>query len=649
MGRANKPTPPPTQPNGDVQPASPAHPASKGEILVRVLVVLVIALVGYLNFTRRGQSHPWFYWADHLSYFSKRTALVWTIGAMVLAWFHQPIRALLAKWIPLPRRWACAAALAGITALMVWSFIAWRTPYPACHGDGGEISIADVTGKLKPDFKKYPAYEGRLHNYLDYWMRQAFHPAGTVGTGYLSKLDRENGQTHKILWRQACFWMGTLACVIVALWLFGQREKLSVSPIALFVLLATSPPLLNAYGHYDSYMPQILFLFLWLVCLALSTKWLQPVEITRAGGGIRGLTGARITLRADFFAYLAGVAGTTLLGAWLHPILMICLPYLFTFIFFLFIERTGRRIHWVVVLVITILLSLLPAFSPDLDQMLRRPEYRMLALRTHGMNTLQVAAPALLGALLLIGLNLRRFARMTANAAMGLVMIGSGTAYCLTLNFAFGYGDELLYAIPGGIILIGVVLVLTRFNGGEAVAWPAAILSAYLFVPHAALYARFEMMERGSAIAPKEVGAYAIDAKITPYVQAGLRVAVDDPKVVDLRLRTFWAGWSNPLPPFNGDPDKLLCLHYYIAWAFDCGRDEDGTKALLLAFNANINSVVALWLNGTCLTGYNENVAYKKIRAVSHQIIEENIARGEQVQTLTRAREVLNEIERKNP
>src|SRR5437763_492001 len=90
------------------------------------------------------------------------------------------------------------------------------------------------------------------------------------------------------------------------------------------------------------------------------------------------------------------------------------------------------------------------------------------------------------------------------------------------------------------------------------------------------------MMERGAAILPMETAAYGTNMKISPYVLSGLHDSVDEPRAVDLRLKTFWTGWSNPLPPYDCKEDRMLSLLYYIAWFFDLGRfffqAEDGIR-----------------------------------------------------------------------
>lgn len=486
----------------------------------------LILLIGVLNLV---WPHSYALFAvDHASYLPRTAQVLLLAVALALA--------VAARWgerLRVPG-WVLAAAAVAI----VLSFVVLRTEFPGVHGDGetGGSPAGDA-----PDWRVYPEGDGRLQSFLAYGVgrlvpdtfRFRYHFSGLFHDFVKSST-----------WIFTVLVAGTLLAVLLTLAVRRLRIA-DGARLGLLLVLLASPPILNAYGHFDSYILPVLCVALWFVA-----AW-------RAAGPAAGVSA------------WAAVAAAVLLGAWSHPVLLLLAVYSACLAALVLLERWGKRAPGWAVAGAGVLLGLSPYALGRGNMTLLRPESAgdlLWLLHEKLMSGLQVSLPALALIVVLL-LASRGASRPGARERMGWITAVSAVLLFFTLGLGYGIRDEFMYSVVGAIVLGGGVFVFLERGAPAPAALGAAVLSLYLWGPRVHVYGGEQLLDRFQHHIlhdPSSVGRY-----FSPYYVAASFTPVDARPYQERRLRVLMEGFANPLPAWSAPELRVTARAHYAAWCYE--------------------------------------------------------------------------------
>lgn len=453
------------------------------------------------------------------------------------------------------------------------------------------------------------------------------------------------------------FASGILVVVLLGIAATKVGGASGVERICLWVFLACSSPMLNAYGFYDTYIHVILILSAFFV-----GAWL----IARNPASWKGYAFSAAALPPGFVT---------------HEYLWCTLAYLVGLGGLIFLRKKKIRVPFWLLVVCGIVAGCAPlasAYALDASLLTRVYSYRLeLYLFTQAMACVFVALPALVLAVGLIAANpaIRRnptpiqgmaLVVMVANIVIFFFPIIAPSPPIMIHNYgvyaAAIYGSAALLFFStltgnseAGIDVVGVAgQVAVPPAGGSGVVSRqfnlrllgcCAVLGVFTFVPTVYVYSTRLSYERFVRIVPDDTTS-RWSRDMSPYVSLALWTPVDSEEDRDARLELFRRGFSSPRPEW--EEFRSLNLIYYIAWCFEFGRVQEGTTELLKVFGQP-GIVRDLWANGTRFTDRYDNKAYKRIRGVSRRIIDENIRRQPDNDYLRKMSHLLEQYEKFNP
>jgi hypothetical protein len=250
--------------------------------------------------------------------------------------------------------------------------------------------------------------------------------------------------------------------------------------------------------------------------------------------------------------------------------------------------------------------------------------------------------PLLLGGYLL----LMRFRRNAPKAGplqhAALFLVVSASVGMYAMNFVLGIADELNMAVLGAIVLGGIFLLAMWMNVGGREWLYAGVVSLYMFVPCVYVYSDTNLLfEHFRRTIPRSRCAYNLS--FSPFVTFGLRCPAETTADQDRMLTIYRDGMSNTLPIWR-EFNELSRL-YYTAWAFEFGRMEEAQKQMLWYFSNNMDGVFDLWHRGTRFTDRHDNLAYRRAREFSRQVLRNASTNGTDTVAVRRLTEILEQFD----
>ncbi|HMP89225.1 MAG TPA: hypothetical protein PJ991_03440, partial [Kiritimatiellia bacterium] len=387
------------------------------------------------------------------------------------------------------------------------------------------------------------------------------------------------------------------AVIIVATLVLLHAAHISqLAKLGVFFFVTCSPPMLNMFGHFDSYWLSVLWVFAWGWAI-VDTKM-------------------RLSVKSVAMAMIA------LLGYWTHPILLLLVPFTMLYVLVSVLRsRLGNGTLSLVAGAASVIIGLSPvlhpyARAPELH--LQSPQMLTLFVAERSLQVFSTALPALYLGILSIVCGRHCFTNQASSARLvaGTAFFGTIIAY-FTMNFTLGPLDFLNMSVLGAILLVSALIL---WRTGIAHAEPiicAGLLSAFVFFPQAYTYSRETIVDHFALLQPQSV--CGVNRAYSPYIVLALRCPVELETDKDRFLRILRTGFEHPRDRWR--VFGVLNRHYYTAWCYEFGRDALGRASLEWLFENATPSLPALWFDGARLTGRFENQAAKKLRADSRELI----------------------------
>ncbi len=541
---------------------------------------ILIAIIGALNLLVPRKY--FLFGIHHASYLSPLFQVSWTLLAVALAVRTARPRA---GW-HMPR-----VALPAIAALFIASFFVFRTHFPTLQGDGpmgGSPYFATA-----PVLRDYPGINGRLQSFLSYALTKAM-PQSLRFEFYRCGVGQDEQINNAwVLFTMLC---GT-ALVLLVTGLLNRSRLSGAAKVGLQLTCLAAPAMMNAYGHFDSYIVPVLALYLWFGAALLADEhpqWAAPL-----------------------------LMAASLIGAWAHPILGILVGYV---AILLFLRWTGRSWPLTLVLGAGALFALAPLAAGRPNRDLVDPANRAILgwlLHEKAMSLIQVALPALALAAAVLVRNRTALRRPAAMPAFGLGLLVSSLLMFLTLWFGYGVQDEFLYGLLGTLVLGAAIILWRAFGGSERVILCAGVLSLYLYVPRMAVYSNDLQVARLQDILIYD--RCCANRYCSPHRLLALSLPLETPEYRELRLKILEDGFLNAPPHL--DPFREEALATYVAWCFEFGEYDRGTLQLLWLIDNYSDHLVQLWdESGPYLTGRYRNVAPGLSRLFSRRLLDQKLA-----------------------
>lgn len=477
---------------------------------------------------------------DHLSFLPMAFQIAWTCLALAVVFF---IPFIAQKGLS---KWACGV-LAAVTIL---SFFAFRTTLPAIHGDG-ETGGYPISGHAQ--ISLYPDTDSRLQSFLNEGLVRVV-PA-TMRFRYQFNALFQNFQLNAS-WILLTLLCGT-ALVLFTTGMVCRWRASHTCRAGLLAVILSSPALLNAYGHFDSYIVPVCCIGLWFGALAAVS--LHPRRVLG----------------------WAGMALALIAGAWAHPILLVLTAYTALLLALLLLGKTRFRIPLWGALAAGILTGLMPYAIGRGNMDVFNPANRSIApwlLHEKLMSCVSVALPALLLGIAVVWRNRRSLRQVSPFQALALVMALSSVLLFFSLWVGYGLRDEFLYSMLGAICLGAVILLFLKTSPNEQLILAAAVFSVYLFVPKVwvysgpLLYDRFSKhMLHDRCNAARKFSAYYLIASFTP---------VDTPEYRERKLATLAEGFTDPVAEWDQPHYRKVNRAHYTAWCLEIGKDQAATRQL---------------------------------------------------------------------
>ena len=520
---------------------------------------------------------------DQLSYLPLAFQIVWTGLALAAVFF---IPRVVQNGLP---RWSCEI----LAAAAIISFFAFRTTLPGIHGDG-ESGGYPKFGVAR--LSLYPDTDGRLQSFLNAGLARHLPAALRFRYQFNALFQDFPLNASWILLTLLC---GTALALFATAMVRRWRASYACRAGLLAVILS-SPPLLNAYGHFDSYIVPVLCIVLWFGALAGVS--MHPRRIS-------GWTGMALALLA---------------GAWAHPILLVLGAYTALLIVLLLLERTRWRIPFWGAVVAGLLAGLIPYAIGRGNLDFFRLENRAFVpwlIHEKIMSGLSATLPALLLGAGVASMNRRNLRQVDPFQALAVVMALASTTMFFSLWVGYGLRDEFLYSMLGAICLGAVVTLFLRTAPVERLILAAAVFSLYLFVPKVWVYSGPLLFERFSehmlhdrCNAARKFSAYYLVASATP---------VDTPEYRERKLSTLAEGFTAPVAEWNQPCYRLMSRAHYTAWCLEFGKIPAATRQLEWLLLNSPDVLPPLWRgNGRPFrTDLFLNRGPERARAISRELL----------------------------
>jgi hypothetical protein len=565
--------------NNAVRAAKPQGSARDGAF--RIPWMIAIAAVFVLNFLLP-RSYLIF-GVDHVSFLPLAFQIVWAgLALAAVACLPSVAR----KGVP---RQTCRV----LAALAVLSFFVFRTTLPGIHGDG-ETGGYPASGAAR--ISLYPGADGRLQSFLNEGLSRILPDTVRFRYQFNALFQDFPLNASWILLTLLC---GT-ALVLFATGMVCRWRASDACRAGLLAVILFSPPLLNAYGHFDSYIVPVLCIGFWFG--ALSYVSLHP-------RGVLGWAGLALALAA---------------AAWAHPVLLVLGAYTALLPVLLLLGKTGFRIPLWGAAAAGILAGLAPYAIGRGNLDFFSPENRGLVpwlLHEKAMSCLSAALPALLLGGAVAWTRRRALRQVGPFQALAVFMALSSVLLFFSLWVGYGLRDEFLYSLLGAICLGAVVLLFLLTAPDERLVLAAAVFSLYLFAPKMWTYSGPRLYERFSAHmlrdrcnAARKFSAYYLIAAATP---------VDTPAYRERKLAVLAEGFTSPVAEWDQPRYRLMSRAHYTAWCLEFGKDQAAARQLeWLLLNAP-EALPPLW-RGNGRAFHNDlflNRGPEKARALSRELL----------------------------
>ncbi len=493
------------------------------------------------------------------------------------------------------------------TGVFMLLIFACRTTYPSVHGDGeyGAAGYMTWSNAIRTDPVlgewRLPAHLNRvISRHLPLEPDFEFHVGMPERPNPFPTFRRLMESRHRVnaTWIILSMITGVLTALAVAV-ATGRLQATETAKLGTVLFITFSPPMLNMFGHFDSYWLAVALILCWFG--SISTAGLRPW--TR-------------------FGFSMTIA---LVGAWTHPALTL-LPILTCADLFLrFNSRrvSGKSLFWLS-LAAGVALGLLPLLSPRS----RATEWTLLnlpMLSRFATERLLLAFATGLPALLLALASVRRGSaeqyRVTPNRSTAVVACAAGLTSYFTLNFTLGPIDELNAGVSGTIIL-GAAWMLwhTSTSKDRSILW-AGLLSLYLFLPKAIVFSNDRVVDYFRRMQPNSI---CIDNRTSsPSLLLALRCPVDNEKnrTVFLDVLRDGSAASDPL----WSDYRLLNGHYFTAWSYEFGYRDQAREQLHWLLEHAARTVPSLWFDGARFTDRYENRAAAAVREDTRRWIQSRL------------------------
>ena len=474
------------------------------------------------------------------------------------------------------------------------SFFLFRTTLPGIHGNG-ESGGYPALGSAR--ISLYPGADGRLPSFLNAGLARLLPDSFRFRYQFNALFQDFPLNASWILLTLLCgAALVLLATALTSRW----RTTTHACRVGLLAVILSSPPMLNAYGHFDSYIVPVLCIGVWVGSLSFAS--IHPRRVP-------GWAGIALSLAA---------------GAWAHPILLLLGAYTALLLALLLLGKTGRRIPWWVAVALGMGAGLMPYAVGRGNMDFFRPENRALLpwlLHEKAMSCISVSLPALLLGAAAAWTRRDSLRRLLPFQALAVVIALSSGLLFFSLWVGYGLRDEFLYSMLGAICLGGVVLLLVTTRPDARTLLAAAVFSVFLFAPKVWVYsgpllhARFSRhMLHDRCSAARTFSAYYIVAAATP---------VDSPDYRELKLATLAEGFRCPVAEWSQPHYRLMSRAHYTAWCLEFGKDRDATRQLEWFLLNSPDVLPRLWQgNGRAFrTDYFLNRSPERARKLSRDLL----------------------------
>jgi len=573
----------PEQPDDEVQERLPdlrGQPSMALTVLICGLVILVAIL--NLLFPR---SYSLFA-LNHSSYLPLAFQIVWPLLVVV---------AILAVFKGVASQITVGWSIA-FTALLIISYFVLRTHYPTLHGDGFYGGGGHLEGELSP--RTYPGVNGRMQAFLLHAITNgikhtSFHPRFHPCT-------ETQGNPRDHAWILLTLASGITIVLVLLIAVLRLRFPSHVKFGILMTTLCTGG-MLNAYGHFDSYIIPVLCIYLWFCAL-----WFAHHHPNRP------------------LAYVLLLI-TLGLNIWAHPIL--CISAVFSAVLFLLMVLERRKAS--VPLVVLIALGILCGFSPyllgggdaDLFNKGRLVNLTEL-LHAKGMLCLQVALPGLVLAGLSVWYARKRLERPPALCAAMLTIAISSIILCFTADMKYGLRDEFIYSLFGVFITGAAITMFLSLNTNLHGVLYTGLLAAYLYVPAAIVYSNSHMIDRFAYHSLRDRCDFNLVN--SPYRMMATSLPIDTETYRNKRLALLEEGFRTPLPHLRDFADENRA--FYVVWALEFGDTENARDQLFALFESEYKLLPYLCVDqGPFYCDYHSYTAHQTCRTLIEEFIQEGL------------------------
>lgn len=496
-----------------------------------------------------------------------------------------------ADWQP-ARGWRWLALL-----LLLILLAAWRTTYPSIHGDGENGAPGHASWAQLRDLDPTDS-ERRLSAHLSRTLAGLFPhpPAWTCHVGMPERSNpfptfdqfRRSRQKASDTWILLVLSAGALLALTISI-AASRLPAPGTDRLGLALFLLFSPPMLNFFGHFDSYWLSVLLVLAWSACLH------------RAASSSRLWT---------WLAVAAALAATAA-----HPALIL-LPMLTCL--HLILEHLDRRQvgHDLLrpALLAGGILGLLPLLVPGAhaaEWAALRPGLLARFIAERAMLISATALPALLLAALVLHRARRALRKPSPLAATAVAALLAALLSGFTLNYTLGPLDELnIAAVQGTLALAAAWLLWRLFPPGDRAILCIGLLSLLWFLPRAYVYSGENIIRHFRVLQPLSVCDN--NRSVSPTLLLALRCPPDTPRNQQHLLDLLHEGAAAPAPLWTGF--RPLNLSYEAAWSYEFGRLDHGRDLLHWHLAYSPTAAAVLWLDGARLTSRHENRAAPLIR-----------------------------------
>ena len=541
----------------------------------------LITLLALINFLAP-QAYA-FFGLNHLSFLSKPFQIQWILILLGVLFLVARTRSLPIKpWV------------FHLTALIaILSLFLFRTEFPSVHGNG-EAGGSPHFGTF--DLSVFPKYDGRLQSMV-VDLASRFVPS-VIQFDYHFTSRAPNRSTNNT-WILTLFLIGIGMILLITRWI-KQLDQPVEAKWGLQLLLLTSAPILNAYGHFDSHLFPIALVTLWF--LALRGVLTRPRQI-------------------ENWIFLFGMIP---LCTWAHPVLLYLTGYGFIAALLIMLDKAGQKITIQPILILALLYGCAPFLLPLGNRDIIQPENRPLLgalLHEKGFSFIQVALPALVllrgqffGKRLQLG-------SLRPRQSVPLFICISMMIMFLSLKAGYGLLDEFLYSLFGAIFIGGVVLLYLSTEPDPRNMVYCGLLSLFLFFPRVHLYAGPAMLDRFEQNVMHDPSR--ANRRHGPYKIMGMNMPINTPELRQRRLELFKRGFQTPEPRWEMFRENARA--FYIVWSYEF--EQPATEELTKLIEEYAEILPALWQENPdpFLTRTWRGVAHDLIRKDSRRILEEKL------------------------